>query len=545
MESEQSQNFHTRLNQWVASQGFWFQLRYSMLGQSSKGVATYYVLNLGLRILVFLLIVAAVGWLYLLKRESGEGFQKELVVSVAENFNATDTRIDGLERGQGKLSISRFGSVGGPGSFYDAIDAKSVRCRIGILEGLTKSWDPGELAISWLDMDLRTGAQDEQSADQMVDSFFESSKNANLSTFLVERVNLQWGHSDRTRGSIQGSFLRGKRYKDGWRLEFSGGRFSQNWLKDLEIVSLVVNCTPAMIVFEKAEFRAGSGSVDLSGLKVVTGMKPTVTGLAKLKSVPLGNLLPLPVQGYVEGAITSELQVSGGINSSEGLEFEGKVEITGDDVVAVRDRVHLLRALTIVDFINKYRRLDFKTGSFGLKTGGGGLKITGANLKAGDLFTLEGEMSVRLPTKAEQREGIEALKMNSSAIFDGEEGIADAVANSVPDSIGLSPSYAKAKATTGPKVPKVEESLFEKMDARESQRQADISASENAARLLRYEGMFKVSLLPHSFDRADALKAHAPVDPASGRIPIDVPLSGTLNDLTRDQAEEIYKLGQR
>ena len=32
METEQLQNFNERLSQWVANQGFWFQVRYSMSG---------------------------------------------------------------------------------------------------------------------------------------------------------------------------------------------------------------------------------------------------------------------------------------------------------------------------------------------------------------------------------------------------------------------------------------------------------------------------------------------------------------------------------
>jgi hypothetical protein len=36
MESEQSQNFNERLSQWVANQGFWFQIRYSMTGYTTE-----------------------------------------------------------------------------------------------------------------------------------------------------------------------------------------------------------------------------------------------------------------------------------------------------------------------------------------------------------------------------------------------------------------------------------------------------------------------------------------------------------------------------
>jgi hypothetical protein len=35
------------------------------------------------------------------------------------------------------------------------------------------------------------------------------------------------------------------------------------------------------------------------------------------------------------------------------------------------------------------------------------------------------------------------------------------------------------------------------------------------------------------------------VDPSNGRIAIDVPLQGTLFELTRRQAEELKRLGER
>ena len=55
MESEQSQNFNERLSQWVANQGFWFQVRYSMSGSGMKGRAMFHLLRIGFRLLVFLL----------------------------------------------------------------------------------------------------------------------------------------------------------------------------------------------------------------------------------------------------------------------------------------------------------------------------------------------------------------------------------------------------------------------------------------------------------------------------------------------------------
>src|SRR6187455_3043256 len=77
MESEQSQNFNERLSQWVANQGFWFQIRYSMTGSGTKGTAMFHLLRLSFRLLIFLLLVAAGSWLYLVKLAETKTFSNK------------------------------------------------------------------------------------------------------------------------------------------------------------------------------------------------------------------------------------------------------------------------------------------------------------------------------------------------------------------------------------------------------------------------------------------------------------------------------------
>ena len=67
MESEQSQNFNERLSQWVANQGFWFQIRYSMTGSGTKGTAMFHLLRMGFRLLLFLIVAAIGTWVYLVR----------------------------------------------------------------------------------------------------------------------------------------------------------------------------------------------------------------------------------------------------------------------------------------------------------------------------------------------------------------------------------------------------------------------------------------------------------------------------------------------
>ena len=90
MESEQSQNFNERLSQWVATQGFWFQIRYSMSAGGTKGTMMFHLLKLTSRLLIFLLVVAAGGWLYLFKLTGTKKFNEDFKTSLQQGFSASE-----------------------------------------------------------------------------------------------------------------------------------------------------------------------------------------------------------------------------------------------------------------------------------------------------------------------------------------------------------------------------------------------------------------------------------------------------------------------
>src|SRR6478735_4085386 len=93
MESEPSQNFNERLSQWVANQGFWFQIRYSMTGSGMKGTAMFHLLRLGFRLLVFLLLVAIGGWIYLVKVSESEHYRKQMEEKLRIGLSAKEAEL--------------------------------------------------------------------------------------------------------------------------------------------------------------------------------------------------------------------------------------------------------------------------------------------------------------------------------------------------------------------------------------------------------------------------------------------------------------------
>ena len=547
MDSEQSQNFNERLSQWVESQGFWFQVRYSLASSGVKGQVLAHLLRLGFRMLVFLIIGAVGIGVYLLKRTDTGPFSRALRGDLKTGLAASALEMRGNKRTQGQLEINRLAVEGGPETFFTTIGARSIRCKMGLLDGLVDIWKPGVISIARLEMELRAGADDSESAGKMAQSVFRKSTVFDAQAFEVADATVRWGYSARTAGAIESSALKMQRTETGWRMNFKGGSFHQNWLHKLDIVNLVVTCDPAGLVFEKAEFKQNQGTVNFTGLRLIGGERPQVRGTAQIRHLNLEDILPQALANFVEGSISGDFQVFGSTNSADGIGFAGRVELDGKDVVTLREKIHLLKALSVVDFSRNYHRVDFREGSFQIKTTRGGLELSEMKLKAEDLFTLDGEMKVRLPTQKEvQAMTAAAADVDNSPLFSGED----------PTSKGWKETRTESDFTlkrAAQEARRIKEgtqnpeslSLFDRLDISIGMRHLQSQESERMSRMLRYEGMLRITIPKDAFERGRELQTRYPVDSATGRIPLTVPINGALYELTLKQAEDIYQQGRR
>ncbi len=540
-ESEQLQNFHERLSQWVSSQGFWFQLRYSMSGGGSKGALGFHFLKLAARIGVFLVILAIAAWVFLVRQPGTEGYREDLKASLQERFGASEIELKGFTREHGEFYISGLAMAGGEETFFSAMEVKNLKCRMGLFDQFKKEWDPGLIEISRVNLGLRAGADSKASSKAIGDVLLQETGKVNFRSIEVADMSVEWGYSERTRGAIIGSRMRAQRLENGWRLRFKGGTFTQNWLKRLEIEELEVVFGRQGIVFEKAVFKKNAGFVTFNGVKVKAGERPEVTGKMNFRKMEVGSLVPVAVRNFVEGTISGEFVVAGSTNSTEGVGFEGIIDLEGEDVLILRDRIHLLRALSVVDAFNTYRRIDFRDGSLHLKTHGGNLELTDVDLQAEDLFRMKGNLTVRLPTADEAKIFVDPSP--------GDVGF-DAILNE--DELGTTPDLTlKGAARSSTDKGSVgfekseDESLFNRLGLSVENRRLEERAAEQLSRSLRYEGEFTISLPREAFARAPQLAEMFPPDEKTKRIPLEVPLDGILYDLTLEQAELIYENGTR
>jgi hypothetical protein len=538
------ETFDERLSRWVSDQGFWFQVRYSLSGKGMRGRLMFHLLNLMFRFFIFLLICAIGLWIYLIKRTESASFIKDFKHSLRTGLSASEVEMRGFQRLQGQLEVSRFAAEGDNKTFYSALEARNIRCKMGLLDGVVGVWRPGIIAISKLDLDLRAGADDADTAAMMSKAFFVNSEKVEIRTFEIANANLSWGYSDRTKGSLESSSIKMNREGDVWRMIIKGGWFSQNWLERLEVQEMNLVCRPNEIFFEKAELKDGDGTVDLTGLRILTGERPKLEGVAKIRNLPIEKIIPLAARNYIEGQISGNFQIFGSTNNADGVGFEGQVLLDGKDMISMRDRVHILKALSVVDYSRNYHRVDFKEGSLQLRTIGGGLELSEVNLKSDDLFSLEGFMKVRLPTQKE----------TDDAIARGDDGGTQSALAESEDEIFISRSLTKMKSDFSLKraaqltqenskeLPNNDAvSLFDRIGQNNELRRLKNQASERISRMLRYEGAFRVTLPGDVFERAKRLQQEYPIDASTGRVPIIVPLQGSLYEITLKQAEDFYK----
>ncbi len=546
MEAEQSQLFNERLNQWISSQGFWFQLRHSNAGTSGKNNFGYHFAKLAARVAVVVLLLAAAGTYYMFRQMNSGSFIEKIQDGSKAVLGAEEARVSRFRHDKTEVTIGRFAAAGGDKTFFQTLEARGVRFKMSVLDALKSSWDPGLVTLYSLDMELRAGADSPESSANIAKTLFQNHGKLLWKNMEVRTTNLRWGYSDRTRGEIVDSRLQIVRIDKGYRFTFRGGRFSQNWLHELTIDRLIVVVTPEGIVFEEAKLSSASGSVDLTGLRVHGGERPSVSGTAKINKLQLREALPRSIAGFVEGTFSGEFAVSGSTNTLDGIGLSGTVLLGEDDTITLRDRVHLVRALSIIDFSRNYRRVNYDAGQFDLATSAGGIKLTNiALLSSDDSFNLEGSLTVRPPTLKEQQTPSTAVNSEVSPIFNIEDREYEEAQRSKQVEFSI-----KSAAMQAERVKKGEEStdsidLFERLAVDREVRAYEAHMASQLSRELRYEGKITIDLMPDIFERSPVLNQKYPIDREKNRVFIEALISGNIYQITLDQAEQMYLDGRQ
>jgi len=542
MDEQQTETFNQRLNQWIASQGFWFQLRYSM-GGGGKTVM-FHLFQLAMRVLVLVVILALGGLVFLVKRTNSSGYTERIENRVKETLLATDLSAGGISASRGNLEITKLLAEGGNNTFFSTLTARRLSCKKNLLNGLAGVWNPGVISVSVLDMDLRAGADDTAGAEGFGKAFFWWSEQFPVRTIQIDDATIRWGFSPQTQGSLENAKLTIQRSNQACRITCDGGRFRQNWMKDLKVEELVIDCEPGGAIFEKARFSRDGGTVDFSGLRIEAGERPRIAGEVRVVKLPLHGMIPSAMEDFLEGVLTMDLKVGGSTNTSEGVTYDGDVILAEGNVITVFERLPLLKALSVVDGTRNYKRLDFQSGSFHLTMAGGGMSVSRVDLKADKVCTLKGGMTIRQPTEEEKQNALSTGTVGGGeSVFGEATSLEDRMAAG-NEEISLARA-AEAKKAEEEGNSGVSDALLARIDTAAQLRELADQATRRLSRMLRYQGEFEMAIPPDAFENAPKLQAFYPVDPSRNMIPLSVPISGFLYEVTLDQASRLYEQGQR
>lgn len=467
--------------------------------------------------------------------------EEKYTVAVSELYQekcaANDIEIQGVSRGKGKFTITRLAMIADQGSFFTGLDFSNLVCRRDFFVDFGKSWQPGIVEISKVNLSLRAGADTDEGAQAIGNVLFQDMGSLRPDAIHVLNMSMKWGYTERSRGSITESQMKALPVPDGWRLSFRGGTFSQNWLKNVQIEKLDVVITRQGIRFEEAIFNRDGGSLVLENFEVVAGQRPQVSGKMIMKGMNISSMLPVVMRAYVEGRISGDFEISGSTNTTEGIKFDGEVALQEGDVITLREKIPLLRALSVVDTNQDYRRVEFKIGSFHIEMEDKGMMVSDVKLFADDKMSLMGKMFVRKPKSDEK------LVLDDGSDFFAEIAKTDERGDDMD--ISLSKAGEAAYSSDAGFQKEEDKTLFGKLATLGKNRRIREYEAEKLSQSYRYEGELQMTLMKTAFDRAPELKAAYPPTSAGGRISIAVPIKGVLYEVTADLAKEIYEKGRR
>lgn len=554
MDLETTKQFNERLAQWVANQGFWFQLRYSMAGGGTSTLM-YHTLRMLLKIAIFVVIAAAILLFFLVRRTDQASFKEKLKDSIVSGFECQSGQMKSFNRTQNRASIRYLTLQGGPNSYIDQCEVSGISFRMGLMDGLLGTWDANQISVDRMSVNVKAGAETEEEAMALGRSLSKRFDSLRFQALECQNTRIAWGYSLRTMGSISQSKMMVIRQDNGWRLRFTGGTFQQNWLRNLHIDELILVCTDKAITVEKGQFSVmiplselsadkAHGKVTFEDVKVTGGLRPGFSGSVIFENLPLHELLQDSYKDCIEGSISGRLKVQGSTNATDGVTFAGRVSLNEADEIILRSQLPLLNSLSILSPAGSFRKITFNEGYFNIKTSGGSLAISDINLIAPEQMEMRGGFLVR-PAKSEEVNEMVRKGSITDEIAQGVIATASEISSGT-DELSLRRATELAgkgeKSKTGFDTQISDNSLPFAAEAMASELQ--VKTAEKLAITSIFEGKVSLTLPAAAFANAPSVAKMARMADETS-ILLETELQGNISDLTRTQAENLLMLEKK
>ena len=526
------------MSHWVARQGLFFQLRYASAVKGAESTVFGALMRLVFRLALLVLLLLLGFWLFLVMRVDFGWFRDDLGENISGALRADSVMVGSVKRERGEVVLPKVSLEGGEQSFFYDAELRDVRTRMGLLDGVMRDWDGEVIFIRDLVLSLKSGADTDERASAAYEALFRKPGKFSFKTIEVETATLNWGYSEMHRGGIEGARLKASRRQDGgWNLVFTGGTFSQNWLKRFSIERIEAVATEDRLEFVEMRLSKDGGTVELSGLVKKGGARPEFEGSGRLVGLPIWAVVDGDYREFIDGQISGEISFGGSTNSQDGFSTEIEVQLEGGDYIMLEDRFPLFRAISAIDRLRSYKKVRFSGGSFRMKTGGDRLELSEVALRAQELMRLEGDLVVRLPTTEE----IEAQMEPAEEATVGETGEEEPDVEEEKD-LTLAELARMAELLKGKEDPQSPGGGVLQRGRGGAQAVDDLKMAEAMRVKEEYylEGLMRIGITADVFDRSPELNANYPVDSATDLRWLDLKIKGQIFTVGADLANRIY-----
>lgn len=553
MDSDSRENFENRIADWVARQGLFFQIRYSILGGGVNILAHHFLI-----ILLKLLGIAAFGvvlvLVYLVKRPNTDKFKEGFRSTLIAHLACDGGKVDGFKHDQNKAFIRYLNLNGGQKSYFSSLEATGITFGMSIIESYKSVWDAQDISIDRFSINLKSGAETDEDARLIGDTLLNELPNFSFNTITIKSARFSWGYSERTAGSISGAQAVIKKEAKGYTVELTGGILKQNWLNHLQIKNLKIKIQRGKVIIDHAEFipenpnnssskEQMESSVTFHQFKVLGGARPLFSGAIRLKSVPIDCLAASTFQPYLKGRVSGELKIGGSTNLQSGVTFEGRLSLQDKDSLTLTNALPIVSTLSLINPSANLQKITFKEGYFHLKTGEGNLEINDIYLQAPDFVEMRGTLKARRPSSKEvesmlKNREIDAEMANdiSSTALDGSKEQMlnqlqiSAETNKRPDFLVQPNPLQGTNKVISPF--QIENEMLESVSIR----------NERIFSTMIFSGEMNMMFSSSMFDANSAIFQKAKLSSDKTKLQLDVPIEGKIDAVTLKQAEELLLL---
>lgn len=385
---ERLAEFNGRINTWISKQGLVFQLTHGGTGLGGRPPIVGSLIRAVLSVIIVVLIgVLAYGG-FLVWKATSKDLPKELSEGLAEGLKVESVTALGFDRTSSSCTFREIVAEGDEDSFFNSLHGYNVSVPMKLTDGLFSTWDAERLTLNALNADLKAGALDDPLAAEIWASLFYERPSFRFRQLEIFKTSLSWGYaSAATWGQIKESKLVATRSSEGWELVFTGGSFSQGFLRDFEIKKMVATLSQdkGLQIKEAQCLTPGGGTFDWSARLVKGGASPTISCMGQLTDIPIAMFFPKGLLPLVHGRLSASMTGSGSTNDENGIALQLLAQPGGSEPIYLTNNIPILRILGQIDRENNYRKLTFNSGSLRIESEKDGLAFSDIDLLSRDL----------------------------------------------------------------------------------------------------------------------------------------------------------------